>query len=78
MVDLERLEDSITGFGLWRKPTEAGGYRYYTDDNAIGRACWDDVIDDPLLVFDILDRDGVLDAWLKVYYQRRVEKCLRS
>jgi hypothetical protein len=72
MENLERLWDSeVTGFGLWRQPTGAGGYRYWTDDNSIGRVAWDDAIDDPLLVFDILDREGSLENCLKLYYERK-------
>jgi hypothetical protein len=66
---MERLEDSFTGFGLWREPSEAGGYRYYTDDCGCGRVFWDDALDDPRLVFEILDREGTLGQWLKIYYE---------
>jgi hypothetical protein len=64
---LERLSDSVTGYGLWRKPTPVGGYEYWTDDNAIGRKAWDDALDDPTLIFDILDREGTLEQWLDYY-----------
>lgn len=66
--ELERLPDSVNGYGLWRRPTVVGGYEYWTDDNSIGRKAWDDSLDDPVLIFDILDREGSLDNWLK-YYQ---------
>jgi hypothetical protein len=71
MADLERLDDSVTGFGLWREPTEAGGYRYYTDDNSLGRVFWDEALDDPRLVFEILDREGSLHDWLNSYYKAK-------
>ena len=67
MAKLERLKDSVMGFGLWRKPTEAGGYEYYTDDCGCGRVFWNDAIDDPRLVFEILDREGSLQNWLDSY-----------
>lgn len=70
--ELERLPDSVTGFGLWRRPTAAGGYEYITDDCGIGRKAWNEAIDDPILIFDILDREGSLDKWLNCYRDLRV------
>jgi hypothetical protein len=46
-------------------------YRYYTDDCGCGRVFWDDAIDDPRLVFEILDREGSLEGWLKIYYESK-------
>lgn len=69
MDELERLEDSVMGYGIWRKPTPVGGYEYYTDDCGIGRRFWNDAIDDPRLVFEILDREGSLQRWLDSYYE---------
>lgn len=72
-MTLERLRDSVMGYGLWREPSEAGGYRYYTDDCGCGRTLWDDAIDDPRLVFEVLDREGSLQAWLDSYYEYKEE-----
>ena len=69
-MELERLEDSIFGYGLWRRPTSAGGYEYWTDENAIGYSFWNDALDNPLLIFEILDREGSLESWLEVYRMR--------
>lgn len=69
MGKLEKMEDSVTGYGLWREPSEAGGYRYYTDDCGVGRVVWDDVLDDPRLIFEVLDRQGSLQNWLDAYYE---------
>ena len=66
---MERLKDSVTGFGLWREPSGGGGYTYYTDDCGCGRVCWDGAMDDPRIVFEILDREGSLENWLGVYYK---------
>ena len=72
-TNLERLPDSIFGWGFWREDNKAGGYTYWTDDNAIGRRFWDDCVDDPRLVFEILDRQGTLEKWLSLY-KREKEK----
>lgn len=64
---MERLKDSIFGWGLWQEDNGAGGYTYWTDDVSCGRRVWDDCLDDPRLVFEILDRQGVLYKWLAIY-----------
>lgn len=73
MAEWERQEDSVTGFGIWKQPSEAGGYRYLTDASGCGHIYWEDAIDDPLLVFELLDRDDTLHLWLHTYYKRKQE-----
>lgn len=73
MADWEPQEDSVVGHGLWRQPSEAGGYRYLTDDCGCVRVFWEEAIDNPLLVFEVLDRNNALDLWLHLYYKRKQE-----
>lgn len=71
MSSLERLEDSVTGYGLWRKPTGAGGYEYFTDEVPCGYSFWNEALDNPIMVFEVLDREGSLNNWLKLYYEAK-------
>lgn len=66
---MERMKDSVTGYGLWQKSEPHGGHSYWTDENAIGFCFYDEGLTNPLMFLEILDRKGELQKYLEYYEQ---------
>jgi len=71
--ELERMEDSVVGYGLWRKQEAHGGYSYWTDEIPCGVMFFDEGLTDPRMIFEVLDRQGSLHQWLVSYFELRRE-----
>jgi len=69
--ELERMEDSVVGYGLWRKLEDHGGYSYWTDEIPCGFMFFDEGLADPRMIFEVLDRQGSLHQWLDSYFEHK-------
>lgn len=54
----------VTGYGLWSRSDGVGGTEYLTDSCGCGHIVYNETFNDPLIVLEILERQGTLDKYV--------------